>query len=219
MQLYDTARRAIVAFEPNDHVLMYTCGITPYDATHLGHAATFIAYDVLQRRLLDLGHTIRCIRNVTDVDDPLFAKARELGVHYLDLAAGEEARFERDMAALNAMHARMHQLLAQLGGRIEAIFFCPHRPEDACGCRKPEPGLFTSIAARFGVHLKGVPMAGDMPRDLLAATAVGCEPHLVRTGQGARRATPDATLPISARFRIPWPCVPSATSSGRASPM
>jgi L-cysteine:1D-myo-inositol 2-amino-2-deoxy-alpha-D-glucopyranoside ligase len=103
MQLYDTARRSIVPFEPGDHVLMYTCGITPYDATHLGHAATFIAYDVLQRRLIDLGHTVRCVRNVTDVDDPLFAKARELGVHYLDLAAGEEARFERDMEALNAL--------------------------------------------------------------------------------------------------------------------
>ena len=103
MQLYDTARRAIVAFEPSDNVLMYTCGITPYDATHLGHAATFVAYDVLQRRLIDMGHTVRCIRNVTDVDDPLFAKARELGVHYLDLAAGEEARFERDMEALNAL--------------------------------------------------------------------------------------------------------------------
>ena len=103
MQLYDTARRAIVAFEPNDNVLMYTCGITPYDSTHLGHASTFIAYDVLQRRLIDMGHTVRCIRNVTDVDDPLFAKARELGVHYLDLAAGEEARFERDMEALNAL--------------------------------------------------------------------------------------------------------------------
>jgi len=103
MQLYDTARRAIVDFEPNDNVLMYTCGITPYDATHLGHAATFVAYDVLQRRLIDMGHTVRCIRNVTDVDDPLFEKARELGVHYLDLAAGEEARFERDMEALNAL--------------------------------------------------------------------------------------------------------------------
>jgi L-cysteine:1D-myo-inositol 2-amino-2-deoxy-alpha-D-glucopyranoside ligase len=82
---------------------MYTCGITPYDATHLGHAATFIAYDVLQRRLIDMGHTVKCVRNVTDVDDPLFAKARQLGVHYLDLAAGEEARFERDMEALNAL--------------------------------------------------------------------------------------------------------------------
>jgi L-cysteine:1D-myo-inositol 2-amino-2-deoxy-alpha-D-glucopyranoside ligase len=103
MRLYDTARRAVVDFEPNPYVLMYTCGITPYDATHLGHASTFIFYDVLQRRLLDRGHTIKCVRNVTDVDDPLFAKARQLGVHYLDLAAGEEARFNRDMVALNAL--------------------------------------------------------------------------------------------------------------------
>ena len=103
MHLYDTARRAVVPFEPGPEVLMYTCGITPYDATHLGHAATFVAYDVLQRRLIDRGHSVKCVRNVTDVDDPLFAKARELGVHYLDLAAGEEARFERDMEALNAL--------------------------------------------------------------------------------------------------------------------
>lgn len=103
MRLYDTARREVVAFEPNPTVLMYTCGITPYDATHIGHASTFITYDVLQRRLIDLGHQVKCVRNVTDVDDPLFAKARQLGVHYLDLAAGEEARFERDMVALNAL--------------------------------------------------------------------------------------------------------------------
>lgn len=103
MGLHDTARQAVVDFAPDENVLMYVCGITPYDATHLGHAATFLAYDVLQRRLIDRGHTVRCVRNVTDVDDPLFAKARELGVHYLDLAAGEEARFEADMAALNAL--------------------------------------------------------------------------------------------------------------------
>ena len=103
LRLFDTARRAVVPFEPPEHVLMYTCGITPYDATHLGHAATYLAYDVLQRRLIDLGHRVTCVRNVTDVDDPLFAKARQLGVHYLDLAAGEEARFEADMDALNAL--------------------------------------------------------------------------------------------------------------------
>jgi L-cysteine:1D-myo-inositol 2-amino-2-deoxy-alpha-D-glucopyranoside ligase len=103
MRLYDTARREVVPFEPGPHVLMYTCGITPYDATHLGHASTFIFYDVLQRRLIDHGHTVKCVRNVTDVDDPLFAKARQLGIHYLDLAAGEEARFERDLEALHAL--------------------------------------------------------------------------------------------------------------------
>ena len=103
MMLYDTARREVVPFSPPQQVLMYVCGITPYDATHLGHASTFLAYDVVIRRLIDLGHEVRCVRNVTDVDDPLFAKARELGVHYLDLAAGEEARFDADMEALNLL--------------------------------------------------------------------------------------------------------------------
>ena len=103
MMLYDTARREVVPFAPPQQVLMYVCGITPYDATHLGHASTFLAYDVVIRRLIDRGHEVRCVRNVTDVDDPLFAKARELGVHYLDLAAGEEARFNADMEALNVL--------------------------------------------------------------------------------------------------------------------
>ena len=82
---------------------MYTCGITPYDATHLGHATVYVVYDVLQRRLRDLGHDTRCVRNITDVDDPLLAKAKQLGVHYLDLAAGEVARFDSDMKALNVL--------------------------------------------------------------------------------------------------------------------
>ena len=104
---------------------MYTCGITPYDATHIGHAFTFISYDVLQRRLIDAGHTIKCVRNVTDIDDPLFAKARELGVHYLDLAAGEEARFEADMKALNALDVystpRASSAIADIRGFIGMV--------------------------------------------------------------------------------------------------
>ena len=79
---------------------MYVCGVTPYDATHLGHAFTFMAYDILIRRLIDTGRSVKCVRNVTDVDDPLFAKARELGMHYLDLAAREETRLNDDLAAL-----------------------------------------------------------------------------------------------------------------------
>lgn len=103
IKLYDTFKRSVVDFAPDKEVLMYTCGITPYDATHIGHAFTFVSYDILQRRLIDKGHIVKCVRNVTDVDDPLFAKARELGVHYLDLAAGEEARFDADMKALNVL--------------------------------------------------------------------------------------------------------------------
>ena len=125
LQLYDTSRRAIVPFAPGDRVLMYTCGITPYDATHLGHAATFISYDVLKRHLIDKGHEVTCVRNVTDVDDPLFAKARELGIHYLDLAAAEEARFDRDMDALNALEVaskpRASSAIADIRGFIGMV--------------------------------------------------------------------------------------------------
>src|SRR6476646_5918032 len=103
MHLYDTARRDIVPFEPGPIVTMYTCGITPYDATHLGHAAVYVTYDVLQRRLRDLGLDTKAVRNITDVDDSILAKARSLGVHYLDLAAAETARFDNDMAALNLL--------------------------------------------------------------------------------------------------------------------
>lgn len=101
MQLWDTARREVVPFEPGRVVRIYTCGITPYDAAHLGHAAVYLTFDLLQRRLADLGHEPRCIRNVTDVDDDILRKARELGVHYLDLAAEEMARFDADMSALD----------------------------------------------------------------------------------------------------------------------
>ena len=103
MHLFDTARQAVVPFEPGPVVTMYTCGITPYDATHFGHAATYLTYDVLQRRLRDRGHQTRCVRNITDVDDDLLRKARELGVHYLDLAAGEIARFDADIVALGLL--------------------------------------------------------------------------------------------------------------------
>src|SRR5246127_5926798 len=100
MRLYDTARRAVVAFEPPPTVRMYVCGITPYDSTHLGHAATYLTYDILIRRLEELGHEVRMVRNVTDVDDSILPKARELGVHYLELADAEIARFHADMDAL-----------------------------------------------------------------------------------------------------------------------
>jgi L-cysteine:1D-myo-inositol 2-amino-2-deoxy-alpha-D-glucopyranoside ligase len=105
MRLYDTARGEVVPFEPGPTVTMYTCGITPYDSAHLGHATVYLVYDVLQRRLRDLGHRTQCVRNITDIDDPLFAKARELGVFYLDLAAEEIARFDECMNALGLLPA------------------------------------------------------------------------------------------------------------------
>jgi D-glycero-D-manno-heptose 1,7-bisphosphate phosphatase len=89
------------------------------------------------------------------------------------------------MAGLNAIHTRMNTELAALGGRIDAVFFCPHGPGDGCDCRKPLAGLFTRIGARYGIDLQKIPAVGDSLRDLQAAASAGAVPHLVRTGKGA----------------------------------
>ncbi len=88
-----------------------------------------------------------------------------------------------DMGALNAVHGHMLKSLAAVGGRIDAIFYCPHAPDEACTCRKPAPGLLLQIAELYGVDLKGVPYVGDSLRDMQAAQAAGCDPHLVLTGR------------------------------------
>ena len=90
-----------------------------------------------------------------------------------------------DMATLNAMHAKMNKHLSAVGGRIDAVFFCPHGPEDKCHCRKPLPGLFEQIAERLGMDLNGTHVVGDSLRDMQTGVAVGCMPHLVHTGKGA----------------------------------
>jgi D-glycero-D-manno-heptose 1,7-bisphosphate phosphatase len=91
-----------------------------------------------------------------------------------------------DMSSLNAIHQHMMQLLAAAGGRIDAVFICPHVPEDQCACRKPLPGLMRMIGERYGVDdLARVPMVCDTARDVQAAHAAGCEPHVVRTGRAA----------------------------------
>jgi len=103
MRLYDTARRGVFPLDLGPLVTMYSCGITPYDAAHLGHAFVYLTFDVMQRRLRDAGHETHLVRNVTDVDDDILRKSRELGVHYLDLAAEEMAKFDRDMGLLNIL--------------------------------------------------------------------------------------------------------------------
>ena len=91
-----------------------------------------------------------------------------------------------DMATLNAIHAEMHRAVNQAGGRIEAIFFCPHAADSNCECRKPKPGLLREIGQRLDVELAGVPMIGDSLRDLQAAATAGCKPWLVLTGKGKK---------------------------------
>ena len=91
-----------------------------------------------------------------------------------------------DMATLNAIHEKMHKALAQVGGRLDAIFFCPHTADSKCDCRKPTPGMLPEIGRRFGVEMTGVPIVGDGLRDLQAAEAIGAQPMLVLTGKGEK---------------------------------
>jgi len=90
-----------------------------------------------------------------------------------------------DMVSVNAVHGHMLKQLQAVGGRIDAVFFCPHMPEEQCDCRKPQPGLMLDIGKRYGIDLKQVVMVGDTLRDLQAAQEAGCEAHLVCSGRSA----------------------------------
>lgn len=100
MRLFDTRRGGTYELSPGPTVQLYVCGITPYDAAHLGHAATYVTFDVLARTLERRGHAVRYVRNVTDVDDDILRAARERGIDYLDLVATEVERFDREIGAL-----------------------------------------------------------------------------------------------------------------------
>ena len=91
-----------------------------------------------------------------------------------------------DMDTLNAMHEKMHKCLAAVGGRVDAIFYCPHTADEKCDCRKPQPGMFERIAKVYNMDLSGIPTIGDSLRDLQAGSAAGCTPMLVRTGKGEK---------------------------------
>ena len=104
-----------------------------------------------------------------------------------------------EVSTLNAIHDRMHRALGQIGGRVDAIFFCPHAQDANCNCRKPRAGLLEEIARRFGVDLKGVPAVGDSLRDLQCAAAVGATPILVLTGKGEKTRS-EGALPADTQI-------------------
>lgn len=91
-----------------------------------------------------------------------------------------------DVVTLNQIHAKMHKALAAVGARVDAVFYCPHGPEEGCHCRKPRPGLIEQIGERYGIELKSSIVAGDRLRDLQAGVAAGCEPHFLLTGKGVQ---------------------------------
>lgn len=103
-----------------------------------------------------------------------------------------------DMPTLNAIHEKMHKACAQVGGRIDAIYFCPHAADAGCECRKPMSGMIAEIAERYGMDLKGVPSVGDSLRDLEASARLGAQPILVLTGKGQKTQSkgglPEGTL-------------------------
>ena len=91
-----------------------------------------------------------------------------------------------DMPTLNAIHEKMHKACAQAGGRIDAVFFCPHAADADCKCRKPKSGMIEEIAERYGMDLQGVLSVGDSLRDLEASVRLGAQPVLVLTGKGQK---------------------------------
>src|SRR5689334_19025353 len=103
LRLYDSATGEVRPTAPGTTARMYVCGITPYDATHLGHAATYLAFDLVYRVWLDSGHKVHYVQNVTDVDDPLFERAQRDGVDWRELATRETDLFREDMAALRVL--------------------------------------------------------------------------------------------------------------------
>ena len=125
MKLFDTPTQQYIDFKPGPIATIYTCGITPYDSAHLGHIFTFQTYDLLQRRLEDQGHEVRLVRNITDVDEPIYKKAHELGVPYTQLAEEETALFQAVLAELNFRPAyaepRASQYIFQMATAVSKL--------------------------------------------------------------------------------------------------
>jgi len=140
---------------------------------------------------LDSDEYIKSPEEWTPIPGSLEAIARLTQAGFRVVVATNQSGLGRgmfDMATLNAMHDKMHKAVSQLGGRIDAVFFCPHAQEADCACRKPRPGMLLEIAERFNLPLAQVPAVGDSLRDLQAASAAGARPVLVLTGKGQRTA-------------------------------
>src|SRR5690242_19517924 len=158
-RLFDTARRAVAASAPDGVATMYVCGITPYDATHLGHAATMITFDLVNRVWRDAGHEVRYVQNVTDIDDPLLERANRDGEDWMVLGMRETALFREDMEAMRILPP------AHYVGAVESI-----------------PAIVERVVelVERGIAYRLEDGTGDVYFDLTAAPRFGYESHLDR---------------------------------------
>jgi L-cysteine:1D-myo-inositol 2-amino-2-deoxy-alpha-D-glucopyranoside ligase len=152
LRLFDTALGREVALEDEGRPSMYVCGITPYDATHMGHAASYVAFDLLNRAWRDAGHDVDYVQNVTDVDDPLLERATATGVDWQELAASQIELFQTDMEALNVL-APDHYV-----GAVESI-----------GLIVPEVERLVSLGLAYKVQGTNGEPDGDVYYDVEAA--------------------------------------------------
>jgi D-glycero-D-manno-heptose 1,7-bisphosphate phosphatase len=137
----------------------------------------------------DSAHFIKSPDEWRPIPGSLEAIARLNHAGYRVVVATNQSGIGRglfDMATLNLIHEKMHKALALAGGRVDAVFFCPHTGDSDCECRKPKPGMLREIGQRFAIDLADVPVIGDSLRDLQAAEAVGAKPMLVLTGKGEK---------------------------------
>lgn len=178
LRLYDTADRQVrpvaVGAQPGTKATMYVCGITPYDATHLGHAATYLAFDLVHRLWLDFGYEVHYVQNVTDVDDPLFERAERDGVDWRDLAEREVALFREDMVALRVLPP--HEYVAATEVVAEVIEFIEKML--ASGAAYVVDGQYQDVYYRAGATLQfGYESGYDRETMLRLFEQRGGDPH------------------------------------------
>ena len=149
----------------------------------------------------DSDHFIKSPEEWKPIPGSLEAIARLSQADYRVVVATNQSGIGRglfDMHTLNAIHDKMHKAVAGAGGRIDAIFYCPHTADSDCHCRKPKAGMLEDIASRYNINLRGVPLVGDSLRDLESCALVSAQPILVLTGKGAKTQAagglPEGTL-------------------------
>ncbi len=206
LRLHDTATASVRPTAPGETATLYVCGITPYDATHLGHAATYLAFDLVQRIWLDNGHRVHTVQNITDVDDPLLERAARDGVGWRDLAAREIGLFREDMTALRVLPPRDYigavEAMDEVAAAVQTLLQsgAAYRVDDAA---HPDVYFDVASAPKFGYESRY-----DLATMLALAAERGGDPE--RSG---KRNPLDPLLWRTERQGEPW--WPSPMGPGR----